>query len=175
MTDIDSRADIELHSADGHVTVRVPLAGQVTSEWLRCYQRLALASEVPAQARAQHGRAWIVVTVRASSDQADAVATLDAARALITQADAAADQPGATAKAEAIVRDWWAGTGASAPGGPASGIAPAGGRAEKRWPMAFSLVLAMAVPLLLPARFSLGPSWAAPALEAVLLGGHHRH
>ena len=31
-------------------------------------------------------------------------------------------------------------------------------RAEKRWPMAFTLVLAMAVPLLLPARFSLGPS-----------------
>jgi hypothetical protein len=35
--------------------------------------------------------------------------------------------------------------------------------------MAFTLVLAMAVPLLLPARFSLGPSWAVPALEALLL------
>ena len=35
--------------------------------------------------------------------------------------------------------------------------------------MAFTLVLAMAVPLLLPARFSLGPPWAVPAVEALLL------
>jgi hypothetical protein len=35
--------------------------------------------------------------------------------------------------------------------------------------MACTLVLAMAVPLLLPARFSLGPSWSVPALEALLL------
>ena len=38
MTDIDPQADIEVHSADEHVTVRVPLAGAVTGEWLRCYQ-----------------------------------------------------------------------------------------------------------------------------------------
>ncbi len=37
MTDIDPRADIELHPADGQVTVRVPLTGPVTSEWLGCY------------------------------------------------------------------------------------------------------------------------------------------
>lgn len=116
MTDIDPRADIEFHSANGHVTVRVPLAGQVTSQWLRCYQKLALASEVPAQARAHNGRAWIVVNVRASSDRADVVAMLDAACALITQADAAANLP-ATALAEAIVRDWWAGRQGSGPGG----------------------------------------------------------
>jgi uncharacterized membrane protein len=35
--------------------------------------------------------------------------------------------------------------------------------------MAVTLVLAMAVPLLLPARFSLGPRWAVPAVEALLL------
>ena len=35
--------------------------------------------------------------------------------------------------------------------------------------MAVTLVLAMAVPLLLPPRFSLGPSWTAPAVEALLL------
>ena len=35
--------------------------------------------------------------------------------------------------------------------------------------MALTLVLAMAVPLLLPARFSLGPPWAIPAVEALLL------
>jgi hypothetical protein len=35
--------------------------------------------------------------------------------------------------------------------------------------MAVTLVLALAVPLLLPARFSLGPSWAVPSVEAILL------
>ena len=35
--------------------------------------------------------------------------------------------------------------------------------------MAARWCLAMAVPLLLPARFSLGPSWAVPAVEALLL------
>jgi len=35
--------------------------------------------------------------------------------------------------------------------------------------MVFTLVLAMAVPLLLPARFSLGPPWAVPVVEAMLL------
>jgi uncharacterized membrane protein len=40
---------------------------------------------------------------------------------------------------------------------------------EKRWPMAVTLIVAMALPLLLPARFSLGPEWIVPALEALLL------
>ena len=35
--------------------------------------------------------------------------------------------------------------------------------------MACTLVVAMAVPLLLPARFSLGPPWAVPVVEALLL------
>ena len=51
MTDIDPQADIELHSAGGQVTVAVPLAGGVTGEWLGCYQKLALATEVPFRPR----------------------------------------------------------------------------------------------------------------------------
>jgi hypothetical protein len=43
MTDIDPRADIEVHPADAGVTVRIPLAGPVTGGWLECYQQLALA------------------------------------------------------------------------------------------------------------------------------------
>jgi hypothetical protein len=116
MTDIDPQADIELHPADEHVTVRVPLAGAVTGEWLRCYQKLAQATKVPVQAQARHDRAWIVVTLR-----------------------------------------------------PVSAIVAAGAGAEKRWPMAVTLVLAMAVPLVLPARFSLGPPWAVPVVEVLLL------
>jgi hypothetical protein len=169
MTDIDSRADIELHSADGHVTVRVPLAGAVTGEWLRCYQKLALATRVPVQTEARHDRAWIVVSVPVSSDPGEVAATMDAARALIAEADAAAERPPATVKVEASVRDWWAGRRGSAPRSPVSGPGIAGVRAEKRWPMACTLVLAMTVPLLLPPRFSLGPSWAVPAVEALLL------
>lgn len=168
MTDIDPQADIELHSADEHVTVRVPLDGAVTGEWLRCYQELALATKVPVQAQVHDERAWMVVSVPATSDQGEVVATMEAARALIAEADAAA-RPPATAKAEASVRDWWAGRRASAPARPVSGTAAAGGRAEKRWPMAITLLLAIAVPLLLPARFSLGPTWSVPAVEALLL------
>ena len=171
MTDIDSQADIELHSADGHVTVRVPLAGAVTGEWLRCYQKLALATRVPVQAQARHDRAWIVVSVPASSDQGEVAATMDAAHALIAEADAAAaaERSPATVKVEASVRDWWAGRRGSASGNLVSGPGIAGVRAEKRWPMAVTLVLAMAVPLVLPARFSLGPPWAVPAVEVLLL------
>jgi hypothetical protein len=51
MTDIDPQADIEVHLADQGVTVRVPLAGPVTGEWLRCYQTLALARECPPRPR----------------------------------------------------------------------------------------------------------------------------
>jgi uncharacterized membrane protein len=40
---------------------------------------------------------------------------------------------------------------------------------ERRWPMAVTLVAAMAVPFLLPPRFSLGPRWILPAIEALLL------
>src|SRR5271165_4209387 len=146
MTDIDPQADIELHPADEHVTVRVPLAGAVSGEWLRCYQKLAPATKVPAQAQARHDRAWIVVSVPASSDQGKV-----------------------TAKAEASVRDWWASRRGNAALRPVSGIVAAGAGAEKRWPMAVTLVLAMAVPMVLPARFRLGPSWAVPAVEVLLL------
>jgi hypothetical protein len=43
MTDIDPRADIEVHPADAGVTVRIPLAGPVAGGWLQCYQQLATA------------------------------------------------------------------------------------------------------------------------------------
>ena len=169
MTDIDPAADIELHVADEQVTVRIPLAGPVTSVWLRCYQELALAARVPVQAHVLGDRAWVVVSVPASCNQEQAVATMDAARALIAEADAAAGRRTATTEAEAGVRDWWARSRDSAPGRPVPGISVARIQAERRWPMALTLLLAMAVPLLLAPRFSVGPRWAVPAIEAVLL------
>jgi hypothetical protein len=46
------------------------------------------------------------------------------------------------------------------------GAAPQG---EKRWPMAVTLIVAMALPFLLPPRFSLGPRWILPLVEGLLL------
>ena len=164
VTNIDPQADIELDLAGEHVTAKVPLDGPVSSEWLRYYQKLALTAQVPAKAEALDDRAWLVVKVPASSDQAGVSATMDRARALIAEADAAAERPMTTTEAETGVRDWWAGRRGSAPGRPVFHV-----EAETRWPMAFALVLAMAVPLLLPPRFSLGPRWVVPVIEALLL------
>lgn len=42
-------------------------------------------------------------------------------------------------------------------------------RAEKRWPGAAALGVAIVLELLLPRRFSLGPNWTVPTLEVLLL------
>jgi uncharacterized membrane protein len=172
MTDIDPESDIELHTVNEHVIVRVPLAGSVTGEWLRCYQRLAHAAGVPVRAEAHPDRAWIVVSVPADGNQREVAATMDAARALIAEADAAGRAP-AAAQAEGSVRDWWARRRESAPRRPVSKVAVVrtGIGAEKPWPLFGALAVAIAVPLLLPSRFSVGPNWIVPAIVAVLLVG----
>jgi len=159
MTDIDPKSDIELHAVDEHVIVRVPLAGPVTGEWIRRYHRLARATGVPAQTQTHPDRAWIVVSVPADGNQREVAATMDAARALIAEADAGERAP-AAAQAESIIRDWWARRRESAPHRPISRVAVVrtGIGAEKRWPLLGALGVAIAVPLLLPSRFSVGPS-----------------
>ena len=121
MTDIDPKSDIELQTANEHVIVRVPLAGPVTDEWLRRYQRLARATGVPVQAQAHPDRTWIVVSVPADGNQREVTATMDAARALIAEADAGERAP-AAAQAESIVSDWWVRRRESAPRRPVSKI-----------------------------------------------------
>jgi hypothetical protein len=66
----------------------VPLAGPVTGEWLRGYQRLAHATGVPVHIRAHTDRTWIVVSVPADGNRREVAAMMDAARALIAEADA---------------------------------------------------------------------------------------
>src|SRR5262249_28698026 len=170
MTDIDPKSDIELHTVDEQVIVRVPLAGPVTGEWLRRYQRLARATGVPVQAQARPDRTWLVVSVPADGNQREVAATMDAARALIAEADAGERRP-AAAQAESIVRDWWAHRQESAPRRPVSKVevARTGIGTEKPWPLGGALAVAIARPLLLPARFSVGPSWIVPAVVALLL------
>jgi len=170
MTDIDPESDIEVNSADEHVVVRVPLVGSVTDDWIRCYQRLARATGVPAQAQAHPDRAWIVVSLPTDGNRREVAGTMDAARALIAEADAAERAPVAS-QAEGSVRDWWARRRESAPHRPISKVAVVrtGIGVEKRWPLVGALALAIAVPLLLPSRFSLGPNWIVPAIVALLL------
>ena len=171
LTDIDPGADIELTSSRDHVTARIPLAGQVTREWLGCYHRLARAAAVPVRAEERPERTWIVVTVPATSSHAEIAGTLDAALALITEADTAALRAAPTAQAEASIRDWWARTREGTHRRPMPRVdavrTAIGG--EKRWLLAAALALAMAILLLLPARFSVGPNWVVPAVEALLL------
>jgi hypothetical protein len=128
MTDIDPRADIEIHPAGAGVTVRMPLAGPVPGGWLQCYQQLALARGMSVQGQAHDDRAWVVVHVPVSSDPAEVAAMLDDARALIADADA--QWPPATTTAEASVRDWWAASRDSASRGPGSGTKTASARAD---------------------------------------------
>jgi choline dehydrogenase-like flavoprotein len=167
--------DCRAHEVDNLYVVDTsfyPSISAVNPEWLLCYQKLAPATKVPVRAHARHDQAWIVVSVPVTSDHGKVTATMDAARALIAEADAAAGPSPATAKVEASVRNWWAGRREIAHPGPVAGpgITGAGAAvAEKRWPMACTLVIAMAVPLLLPARFSLGPSWSVPVVEALML------
>ncbi len=170
MTDIDPKSDIELHTANQRVIVRVPLAGPVTDEWLRCYERLAHATGVPVQAQADPDRAWIVVSVPASGNQREVAATMDAARVLMAEADAAERAP-AAAQAESSVRDWWDRRRESAPRRPVSKVevVRTGIGVEKPWPLFGALAVAIAVPLLLPSRFSVGANWIIPAILALLL------
>ncbi|HEY2550649.1 MAG TPA: hypothetical protein VGI64_08730 [Streptosporangiaceae bacterium] len=172
MTDIDDKSDIELHTANEHVIARVPLAGPVTDEWLRCYQRLARATGMPVQTQEHRHRAWIVVRVPASGNQREIEATMDAARGLIAAADAAQSRP-ATAQTENVVRDWWERKRESAARQPASSVKTmrAGTGVDKLWALLSALALVIAVPLLLPPRFSLGPNWVVPAIVAVLAAG----
>lgn len=182
MMDIDLTADIEVHGSREHVTARLPLTGQVTSEWLACYQRLAQAAAVPVQAKTGPERAWIVVTVPASSSHAEIAETMDAALALIAQSDTAVARTPPTAQAETSVRDWWGQRQAGAARHRSVRrieVVRTGIGTEKRWLLAAALAIAMAILLVLPARFSLGPNWILPAVEALLLtatfaAGHSR-
>ena len=170
-TDIDPTADIELNTSNDHVTARIPLAGPVSGEWLRCYERLARAAAVPVQAETRPDRAWLVATLPASSNQAEIAETLDAALALIAESDTAVLRAPAAAQAEASIRDWWGRAQGGAHRRPISRIevVRTGIGAERRWLLAGALTLAMVVLLLLPSRFSLGPNWIIPAIEALLL------
>jgi hypothetical protein len=115
VTAIDPGADIQLHPGQDekhadYVTARIPLAGHVTQDWLRCYRKLADEQKPPLPARVEDrpDRSWIIVRVPATITDQQLRQVLDAACDLIPQADATEQAPPPTARAEAIVREWWA-------------------------------------------------------------------
>jgi hypothetical protein len=112
-----------------------------------------------------------VVTLPASTSHAGITQVLDVARALIGEADTGASRAPAVAQAEAGICDWWSRQRGSAQHKPIcqAKAVRTGTGTERRWLLATALILAMAVLLALPARFSLGPNWIVPAVETLLL------
>lgn len=171
MTDLDRRGELQLQSTAGHVIARMPLSGPVSADWQQRYQRLARATRVPARAEAGGGRTWIVVRIPAAHSHSEVERTLIAASALIADTDAATVRGAAAVQAESTVRTWWQRTRATG-----SQTRPAGAvmvrttvGAARRLVLATTLALAIAILLLLPSQFSIGPTWVVPAIEAALL------
>jgi hypothetical protein len=115
VTAIDPGADIQLHPGKDekhadYVTARIPLAGHVSLDWLRCYRKVADEQDppLPALAEDEPDRSWIIVRVPVTITGERLRQVLDAACDLIPRADAAEQAPPPTARAEAIVREWWA-------------------------------------------------------------------
>ncbi len=161
MTAIDPRGEIELDSAADRVTARLPLIGAVTEAWVRRYETVAQAADIPARAHIDNGRGWIVVQVSADSRPTQVTDTMNAARDLVGKADSADDitaagsprserPPGSPG--EVGVREWWAST-----------------QPESRWPIALTLAVSIVVQFALPTRFSLGPHWLVPAIVVLAL------
>jgi hypothetical protein len=152
MTAIDRRAEINVRTTDEWVSVELTLSGAVTDAWTRRYERLAHATDVPAVAHTDDGRAWIEVKVPARSRPEHVADTMNAARELVARADTADESPVAS-PVEDSVRAWWAST-----------------RPERPWPMLLTLALAVGVQFALPSRFSLGADWIVPLILVVLAG-----
>jgi uncharacterized membrane protein len=174
MTAINPDASIQLHTARRHIVATVPLTGQVSAEWIGSYQRLARATGVPARAEQGPDGARLIVRVSADCSSAEAAETMDAAGSLLADADASAARAHSRAgTAETAISDWWRRR--SQPGArgaiPRHEVVRTGIGADRRWSIAAALLIVIAVQLLLPARFSLGPNWIFPAVEASLLAG----
>jgi hypothetical protein len=121
VTDIDRAADIDVSRGFAQVTVRIPLTGLVSQEWVSHFQALAhkwmahsgnekfflRAGEGVLEAQDLPDRGWIVVRLPAALDRALIQSVLNAAREMIVEADAAEQVPQA-AETEASVREWWA-------------------------------------------------------------------
>jgi hypothetical protein len=106
MTTIDVAAGIDIVWEQQQATVRIPLAGQASPPWFRRYRALARQRGLQAWAESHPSRGWVIVELPEGAGPEEITATLDAARDLVTEADAAGDPPDAD-ETDRVVRDWW--------------------------------------------------------------------
>jgi hypothetical protein len=106
MTEIDPEGDIDIVVQEQEMTVRIPLAGQVSQDWCRQYQAMAHRMNVPARAEVHPARAWVIVDLAGDTGPEDARAAMDAARNLIAKTDSAGK--GDPEQTAAAIRKWWA-------------------------------------------------------------------
>src|SRR6516165_2748562 len=107
MTDIDHAADIEVSRGFAQVTIRIPLTGPVSEEWLSAYKSLAhrwmvhsgnenafhRSGEDVMEAHDEPDRDWIVIRLPAALDHALVQSVLNAALQIIVEADAVEQAP----------------------------------------------------------------------------------
>jgi hypothetical protein len=108
MTDIDPRTDIGIAYKDDDLIVVIPLAGEVTEMWRQRYEALARAGDLHAQTEEFKGSTRIRVAVPVRAEGEYVAKMLDAARALIAEADAVDQSPADSRSPEAVARRWWA-------------------------------------------------------------------
>ena len=107
MTAIDAAAGIDIVWEQQQATVRIPLDGQASPQWFGRYRALARQHSLRAWAENHPSRGWVIIELPEGGGPGDITATLDAARDLIAEADAADDPPDAE-ETDRVVRDWWA-------------------------------------------------------------------
>jgi hypothetical protein len=108
MTDIDRRSDIRTVYSEDDLIVLIPLAGEVTERWSRRYEALARAKGMRAKPYNRDGCARIHLAVPLRAEGEDVLKMLDAARSLISEADAVEQSPAPSNSPEAIATRWWA-------------------------------------------------------------------
>jgi glucoamylase len=98
VADIDLRAEPPRPALqEDRLIVELPLAGPVSKEWQACFTALARADDVPAEVKDSAKNPRIAITVAPGLEPADMKATMDAARAVASKADAR----------EAAAAQWW--------------------------------------------------------------------
>jgi hypothetical protein len=122
MTGIDRTADIDVSRGFAQVTVRIPLTGHVSQDWVSRFGSLAhkwLVRSGNENAFHRHGgnvieaqdlpddRSWVIIRLPAAVDRAVVQSVLNATLDMIAETDSAEQVPQA-AETEATVREWWA-------------------------------------------------------------------
>lgn len=111
MPDIDRTADVKVTVAQEKVTAEIPLAGHAGKHWLEFFSGLVSQDrhQLNAQAEDREDRAWVIVWLPSAGPDFNPEPMLDAARALISQANGMEQQfQSGAAQIEGAVRAWWA-------------------------------------------------------------------